>query len=67
MIIATKDALVVTAFLIHTITFLPNLFTKQLPITGSLAAKVTGCRSWFHQLPLLLFLPLLILLLSLVI
>jgi hypothetical protein len=48
------NCLVVTALLLHTITFLPNLFAKKLPITGSLATKVTGYRSWFHQLLLLL-------------
>jgi beta-lactamase regulating signal transducer with metallopeptidase domain len=45
---------IVTTLLLHSIALLPNLFAEQLPITGSLAAKVTGYRSWIHQLLLLL-------------
>jgi hypothetical protein len=48
------SSLVITALLLHAVAFLPNLFDKHLPITGSLAAKVTGYRSWFHQLLLML-------------
>jgi hypothetical protein len=45
------NCLIPHTLLLQRITLLPNLFPKQLLITGSLAAKVT--ENWFHGLLLL--------------
>jgi len=37
-------SLVVTASLLHIVALLPNIFAEYIPITGSLAAKVTCYR-----------------------
>jgi hypothetical protein len=46
--------LVVTAFLLHYVAFFPNLFTKDIPITWKLTAKVASYRVRHHCLILLL-------------
>jgi hypothetical protein len=47
-------SLVVAILLLQIVAFIPNLFTKHLPVTWSLAAKVTGCKGYLHQLLLIL-------------
>jgi len=47
-------SLVVAILLLQIVAFIPNLFTKHLLVTWSLAAKVTGCKGYLHQLLLIL-------------